>query len=162
LVSDPPRPGRWHTREDSGLRLDAEGRWWHDDEPIEHPRILEAFNKGLVPTDDARFKLVFGRDWCFVHVEDAAYAVLHLVENSGALALALSNGSQEHLDPTTLKVGPHGVVFCQVMNGRAKARFSRDAQFELGSRLEARGSELFLRLGAREVRVPVALLQPLE
>ena len=44
---------RWHTREDSGLRLDREQRWFHDDERIEHPKVIEAFNRGLRVEDDA-------------------------------------------------------------------------------------------------------------
>ena len=47
-------PKRWHTREDSGLVLDRELNWVHDGERITHPRIIEAFNAGLVPTDDGR------------------------------------------------------------------------------------------------------------
>ena len=44
---------RWHTREDSGLRIDRQGQWWHDDEKIEHPNIIEAFNRGLRVMEDA-------------------------------------------------------------------------------------------------------------
>ena len=43
-------PKKLHTREQSGIRLDRQLRWWHDDEPVEHPKIIEAFNRGLSPT----------------------------------------------------------------------------------------------------------------
>ena len=143
-------PGkRWHTREDSGIRLDREGRWWHDDELIEHPRIIEAFNTGLVPTDDGRFKLVFGRDWCFVEVEDAAYRVLAVDVEESTVALRLSDRSMDAFDPATLKLEADGVLSCRVKGGRAKARFTRDAQFELGSRMEEREGAILLRLGGR-------------
>ncbi|MGZ6140198.1 MAG: hypothetical protein ACXWLA_05970, partial [Myxococcaceae bacterium] len=55
-------PRRWHTREDSGLVLDRELNWVHDGERVTHPRIIEAFNAGLVPTDDGRFQLHIGQD----------------------------------------------------------------------------------------------------
>ena len=53
-------PARWHTREDSGIRLDRQFRWWHDGELIEHPNIIEAFNKGVRVGDDGRVTLHFG------------------------------------------------------------------------------------------------------
>lgn len=147
-------PGkRWHTREDSGIRLDREGRWWHDDELIEHPRIIEAFNTGLVPTDDGRFKLVFGWDWCFVEVEDAAYRVVTVDVGESSVALRLTDRSVEPLDPSTLSLDPDGVLSCRVKEGRAKARFTRDAQFELGSRMEERRGAIVLLLSGREYPV---------
>ena len=149
--SGPPPPGkRWHTREDSGIRLDRDGRWWHDDELIEHPKIVEAFNTGLVPTDDGRFKLEFGWDWCFVEVEDAAYRVTAVDRApDGGCLLRLSNRRTEPLAPGTLALEEDGVLSCRVMGGRAKARFSRDAQFQLGEWMEERDGQIVLRLGDR-------------
>lgn len=147
-------PGkRWHTREDSGLRLDRELRWWHDGEPIEHPKVVKAFNAGLAPTGDGRFKLTFGTDWCYVEVEDAAYAVLAVDMARDHLRLHLSDGTTERLDAATLELDVEGVLRCQVKAGLARARFGRDAQFALGSLLEEENGQLFLRLP--EAHVPV-------
>jgi hypothetical protein len=145
---------RWHTREDSGIRLDRQLRWWHDDEPIEHPKIVELFNKGLVPTDDGKFKLTVGNDWCFVTVEDAAYSVLVLDEADGQLWLRLSDRTAEPLDPSSLKVDSDGVVTAAVKAGKAKARFSRDAQFALGERLSPGAGGVRLQIGSAAVDVP--------
>jgi hypothetical protein len=150
---DPPGK-RWHTREESGIRLDREGRWWHDDELIEHPRIIEAFNAGLVPTDDGRFKLVFGWDWCFVEVEDAAYRVGAVDVGESGVALRLSDRSVEPLDPSTLSVDSEGVLSCRVKGGRAKARFTRDAQFQIGTQMEERNGTIFLLVAGREYAIP--------
>ena len=168
--SNPPGPGpgplpgkRWHTREDSGIRLDADGAWWHDDERVEHPRIIEAFNQSLQPTDDGRFKLVIGSDWCFVQVDGPAYRVLAVHETTDdegepILMLALSDRTQEALDPETLVTTQLGtaaaageaVLHCRVKERRALARLSRDAQFQLGELLEDDGNGgLVLRLGRR-------------
>lgn len=149
-MTTPPSGKRWHTREDSGIRLDREGRWWHDDEPIEHPKIIEAFNVGLQPGDDGRFKLVFGNDWCFVTIEDAAYRVVAVdPTEDGALSIRLTDRSAERLDPATLEVDAEGVLACRVKARRAKARFSRDAQFALGEHLEEDGDQIVLRLSGR-------------
>jgi hypothetical protein len=146
---EPPRR-RWHTREDSGIRLDAEGRWWHDGEVVEHPRIIESFNQGLAPTDDGRFRLQLGNDWCFVDVEDAAYRVLAIDEAEGdRLSIRLTDRTAELLEISTLRVDPGGVLFCKVKQGRAKARFTREAQFSLGSLIHDVDGQLVLRVGAK-------------
>lgn len=158
-MTDSPPGKRWHTREDSGIRLDRELRWWHDDERIEHPRIIEAFNASLVPVEGGRFQLQVGKDWCFVEVEDAAYEVRAVdVGPEDRVSLRLSDRTSEPLEPATLSLLEGDVLSCRVKQGRAKARFSRDAQFQLGTLLDrdARG-QVILRLGSHEVPVSLAL-----
>ncbi len=145
---------RWHTREDSGIRLDRDLRWWHDDEPIEHPKIIEAFNTGLRPTEDGRFQLHLGSDWCFVQVEDAAYLVSRVEVFADGVHLWLSDRSEERLVPDTLTVDADGVFACLVKGGRAKARLSRDAQFSLGEQLEPGPKGWRLRWAGGSVELP--------
>ena len=154
-TSPPPSGKRWHTREDSGIRLDRQLRWFHDGEPIDHPKIIEAFNCGLQPTDDGKYQLKFGWDWCFVEVEDAAYGVLAVDERPDGLGLRLSDRTSERLEPGSLTVGEDGVLTCRVKDGRAKARFLRDAQFALGELLEELDGKLVLRAGGQ--RLPTSL-----
>ncbi len=151
---EPPPGKRWHTRERSGIRLDREGRWWHDDERVEHPRIIEAFNRGLSPTDDGRYRLQFGNDWCFVEVEDAAYRVLAVDEAvDEQISIRLSDRTAEMLDVSTLQLDSDGVLVCQVKGGKAKARFSREAQFSLGTLMEERDGQVVLRVGGRNYSI---------
>jgi hypothetical protein len=158
-VTQPPSGKRWHTREDSGIRLDAALRWWHDDEPIEHPRIIELFNTSLVLDEEGRYQLRIGKDWCYVQVEDAAYEVRTVdVTPEERLSVRLSDRTAESLDLDTLAVGVDGILTCRVKGSRVKARFSRDAQFQLGELLEQDESgRLFLRAGQRRLAVPAAL-----
>ncbi len=159
----PPPPGkRWHTREDSGIRLDAQLRWWHDDAPIEHPKIIEVFNASLVLDEAGRYQLQVGKDWCYVQVEDAAYAVRTVDLNpDGRVSVRLSDRTAEALDPSTLSLEPDGVLSCRVKQGRAKARFSRDAQYQLGELLEE-GTDGTLYLGTGPHRTALALKLPAE
>ncbi|AGC42808.1 hypothetical protein MYSTI_01460 [Myxococcus stipitatus DSM 14675] len=153
----PPSGKRWHTREDSGIRLDANLRWWHDDEPIEHPKIIELFNISLVLDDAGRYQLRIGSDWCYVEVADAAFAVRTVdVTPDERVSIRLSDRTAEALELPSLRVEGDGVLTCRVKQGRAKARFSRDAQYQLGELLEpAPDGGLQLCAGSR--RYPVAL-----
>lgn len=149
---------RWHTREDSGLRLDAHGRWWHDDEPVEHPHIIEAFNQGLRVADDGRYELHFGGDWCVVQVDGCAFTVVALDASEGDRpSVRLSDRTAEWLDVDSLALDADGAVTCAVKAGRARARFSRAAQQQLGERLVATGGRLALELGSRRWPLPWSL-----
>ncbi|HZH02318.1 MAG TPA: DUF1285 domain-containing protein [Myxococcaceae bacterium] len=154
-----PPSKRWHTREDSGLVLDRQGRWFHDGEPVEHPKIIEAFNTGLKPAGGGRFKLEFGGDWALVAVEDAAYQVLDVADSDKGLVLALSDRTEEGLDPNTLEVDADGVLTCRVKAGEAKARFSREAQVKLGLRLEVEENAVWLWTRSGRARVSLEAAQ---
>ena len=148
-------PKRWHTREDSGLVLDRDLNWFHDGEPITHPKIIEAFNVGLVPTDDGRFQLRIGNDWAYVAVEGAAYRVNAIDADEARVYLRLSDRTGEALDPATLRLGDDGVLTARVKAGRAGARFSREAQFALGQLLAPEGGVWVLRLPKASIGVPI-------
>ena len=146
---------RWHTREDSGLRIDRNGRWWHDDEPVEHPNIIEAFNRGLKVMDDGRYQLHFGNDWCFVAVEQCGFRVLAVDEAEGErLSVRLSDRTAEWLDVGTLTEDDEGVLVAKVKDGKACARFSRDAQFQLAERCEEVDGEYAVRVGTKLFPLP--------
>jgi hypothetical protein len=141
---------RWHTREDSGLRLDKQVRWWHDGELIEHPHIIEAFNRGLRVTDDGRFQLHFGDDWCFVAVEACAFTVVAVDSaSSERLSIRLSDRTAEWLQPHTLALDDEGVLTVEVKNGKARARFSRDAQFHMAEFLSVENEAVVVRVGTQ-------------
>ncbi len=147
---------RWHTREDSGLRIDRRGRWWHDDEPVEHPNIIEAFNRGLRVMDDGRYQLHFGNDWCFVTVEQCGFMVLSVDEAEGErLSVRLSDRTAEWLDLATLTQDDEGVLVARVKEGKALARFSREAQFQFGERIREVDGQLLVQIGTTMSTIPL-------
>ena len=148
-------PKRWHTREDSGLVLDRALNWHHDGERITHPKIIEAFNQGLVPTEDGRFQLRIGNDWAYVMVEGAAYRVNAIDTDDTRVFLRLSDRTGEPLEASTLRLGDDGVLTARVKGGRAEARFSRDAQFALGQLLVPEGDAWALALAGTRIPVPI-------
>lgn len=148
---------KWHTREDSGIELDAQLRWFHDGEPVEHPRVIEAFNRGLRVTDDGKYKLEIGNDWCFVKVHGPAFGVVAVDVSGDGVSVRLTDRTAEMLDPATLTVGDDGVLTVKVKAGRAIARFSRDAQFQLGELVESTANGPVLRAAGREWALPVSV-----
>lgn len=153
---DPTSPRRWHTREDSGLRLDRQLRWFHDGEVIDHPNIIEAFNRGLRVEDDGRVTLHFGPDWCFIEVEDCAFGVVAVdVSEGDRLSVRLSDRTAEWLDLASLAVGEDGVLTARVKGGKAKARFSRDAQVQLADFFVARDGQLDVVVNGRRWETPL-------
>jgi hypothetical protein len=92
-------------------------------------------------------------------VEDAAYEVRTVdVTPDERVSVRLSDRTAEALEPHTLTVGPDGVLQCKVKAGRARARFSRDAQYQLGALLEQdEGGHVYLRAGERRLVVPMSL-----
>lgn len=155
-----PTP-RWHTREDSGLRIDRRGQWWHDDEKIEHPNIIEAFNQGLKVMDDGRYQLHFGNDWCFVEVEHGGFTIVAVDEAEGErLSVRLSDRTAEWLDLATVQEDDEGVLLAKVKEGKALARFSREAQFQFAERLEEVDGQLSVRVGGRLIPLAVPTGRP--
>jgi hypothetical protein len=151
---------RIHTREDSGLVLDADGDWTHDGEPVEHPKIVEAFNRGLERAPDGRYLLRFGNDWCYVTVRDAPLQVraARLDPAQRAVALALSNGAEERLDPAAL-THRGGVLYCVSASGLL-ARFSRSAQAALSEVLNEGSGGFVLTLFGRDYPIEERPAEP--
>lgn len=152
----PPPPGR--SRE-STLRLDREGRFWHDGKRVEHGGMAQSFASWMDRHPvDGRFILNNGYDWSYLEVEDAPCHVRTL-HGSGLPApatpadvpmLELTDGSREPLDPSTLWEGPEDALYCLVRGGRFPARFSRGAQLALAPYLvETSEGKVAVAIGER-------------
>ena len=63
--------------------------------------------------------------------------------------LQLSDGTEEVLDPTTLRVGGGDALYTRVKLGTCDARFSRHAQLALAPWLEDGETGVRLRVGER-------------
>jgi hypothetical protein len=143
-------------RSQSGLSIDADGRFLHRGEPITHARTLEVLWRSLERVADGRYLVRIGRESAYVEVADAPYAVRGVLEDpGGAPTLLLGDGSREPLDPATLTLGADGVLRCSVKGGHA-ARFGRAAHVTLGLLLDERpaGSGRFV-LTIRGVPHPI-------
>lgn len=117
--------------------LDAEGRFIHDGNVVEHAGMARAFASWIARhPDDGRFILTNGYDWTYFTVADVPFFVEAVKERAGVPWLVLSDGTEERLDPTTLRAGPTGALYLRVKNGAFAARFQRFAQLGLAPWVE--------------------------
>ncbi|MCA9632968.1 MAG: DUF1285 domain-containing protein [Myxococcales bacterium] len=148
----PPPPGR--SRE-STIRLDRNGRFWHDDAPVEHSQMAKAFAAWISKhPDDGRFILTNGYDWTYFSVEDTPFFVSGVRLSDGVVELELSDGSSEPMDPSTLREGPDGALYLKVKDGQFDARFQPSAQLELAPLLVEADGGVGLEIGGQRFSVP--------
>jgi hypothetical protein len=129
-------------RENSHIRLDREGRFWHEGGLVEHPRVAEAFHHGLGRSPDGRATLKVGHTWCYITVEDTLYLVRRALCEAGegdlldSCTLWLDDGTEERLAPDGLALNAEGVLYARVKAGREWARLIPEAQLALGRFVE--------------------------
>ena len=140
---------------ESSIVLDAQGRFLHDGQPVEHPGMARAFSSWIDRhPDDGRFILNNGYDWSYFRVEDVPFFVLGVREEEGQLWLRLSDGSESALEPAGLVRGAQEALYTTVKNGKFRARFTQAAQIALGPWLIlAENGEIFLEIAGHRVTV---------
>jgi hypothetical protein len=142
---------------ESTIRLDGEGRFFHDGALVEHPKLAAAMHTWIRRhPDDGRFILSNGYDWTYFTVVDAPFFVRHVQPDGDLLWLELSDGTREPWNPSLSRVGPGGAVYTQVKlpaeGGPFEAKFTRYAQTELAPLLvETGGGEVAALVGGRAV-----------
>ncbi len=117
-------------REPYELRIDREGRWYHEGVEIVRDDIRNLFSRNLKRDKDGSYCVQIGSDEAPVVVEDAPLVVLRVTEDTDRLALLLSDGTVEPLDSRTLTFTSANVPYCRVRDG-LEARFSRAAYYQL-------------------------------
>lgn len=146
---------------ESTLRLDGEGRFLHDDHVVEHPKLAAALHTWIARhPDDGRFILTNGYDWTYFTVDDVPFFVRSVRSEGpeGDAILLLSDGTEEPLDPSTLRVGPRGDLYLTVKHeakgGPFDAKMSRFAQSQLGPFLSEADDAVVLTTKRGSARLP--------
>lgn len=135
------------------LRIDVDGDWYDGDVQVTHPGVLDNLRSGL--GRDAQGYFVQTRLRIPVEVIDAPFVVTRFERRADGYVAIFNDGTEEGVDPATLRVGPGEVPYCAVKAGRFEARFSRAAAYQLWALAEhdERTGQSVLRLGAREYRL---------
>jgi hypothetical protein len=139
---------------ESTIRLDREGRFFHDGALIEHAKLATALPTWIARhPDNGRFILNNGYDWTYFTVEDAPFFVLSLREDAGDAVACLSDGTEEPLDPATIRVGNEGELYMVVKanaasrerGGPFEAKLTRHAQTQLAPFVFEEGGAAFVK-----------------
>ena len=138
-------------REQSGLRLDREGRFWHRGGEVTHARTSAVLHRGIHRAEDGRWATRIGKEWGYLEVEDAALFVRRIEPAGAKLRAQLASGEWVDVDPATLAAGADDALYARV-NGE-RARLTRPAQLSLSEWLEEDAAGFALRLGGRAFRI---------
>lgn len=136
-------PPEGRSRE-STIRLDAEGRFFHDGELVEHPGLAAGMNSWISRhPDDGRFILTNGYDWTYFTVEDAPFFVRSLRVEGDRVLFTLSDATEEAWDPSKTRIGADGALYVTVKasaeRGPFEAKLTRHAQASLAPLLVYEG-----------------------
>lgn len=150
----PPPEGR--SRE-STIRLDGQGRFFHDGQVVDHPRLARALATWISRhPDDNRYILNNGYDWTYFEVEDVPYFVAAVSRGPAGLVLELTDGSQQPLDPAQTTCSADGNLRTRVKpdapGGPYDAKFTRAALVDLSAEVEESGDGA-LRLAGVPLRL---------
>src|SRR5262245_56028597 len=111
------------------LRIDRDGDWYDDDVQITHPGLLANLRANL--RRDAGGYFIQTRVRVPVEVEDMAWVITRIECREGALRAQVNDGSEEIIDPATIRLGADHVPYAAVKGGAFEARLDRAAAFQL-------------------------------
>jgi hypothetical protein len=143
----------------SGIRIDREGRFIHEGQEVRHEGLRRALFRWLDAEPDGRVVLrLDARRFAYVDMDvDATPLVARAARQEGAGAgervlLALTDGAEEALDPSTLTVDDSGVLRARVRGGRLEARLDTSAVAALADSLsEDEGRPVLTLAGERHL-----------
>jgi hypothetical protein len=143
----------------SGIRIDPQGQFIHEGEPVRHQGLRQALFRWLDRLPDGRYVLRLDeRRYAFLDVDDTPL-VAQALRFTGAgdgegVMLSLSDGAAEELDPRTLTVDEAGVLRCWARGGRLEARLTTSAAATLADRIGDTPDGPTLRLGGHDLVLP--------
>lgn len=134
----------------SGIRLDTDGRFWHEGQEVTHAGLRAALWRWLDRSPDGRWVLRLDeRRFVYLDVDDAPFVVRSARWEGDRARVRLSDDSEEELAYETLHLRNNGEPYC-VVKGRFPARVATAAWNALGARIDEGG----LRAAGR--RFPIA------
>lgn len=149
---------------ESSIRLDADGRFWHEGARVEHAKLEAALHQWMARhPDDGRPILTNGYDWTYFTIDDAPYVVRSLRVEGDDVWLELSDGTSEPWSIAETRVGANDALYTVVKRDRPRgpnnapweAKFSRHAQTSLAPLLSTdEEGRMWVRVGKRVVSVP--------
>lgn len=146
------------SREESQLRLHADGTWYHQGEPATHDGIKRFFSRQIRKDEAGELYLynsielpekgITLEEHVYFEVEDTAFFVQSLsLLGGGGLRATLNTDEEVEIDPASVVQDEEGHLYCRLPSGD-EARLSRHALTQLEPWLEERDDGVHVRVGA--------------
>lgn len=133
----------------TGIRLDREGRFWHEGAEVEHEGLRRAFLRWMDRLDDGRPVLRLDENrYVYLDVEDAPLLITAARWDGDRAFVTINDGVEQELEYDSLRVGDGDALYCTVRGGRLEARVTTPAYYVLAERIEPAGDG-FALLGHR-------------
>jgi hypothetical protein len=121
----------------TGIRLDREGRFWHEGAVVTHRGFQLALLRWLDRLDDGRPILRLDeKRYAYIDVEDAHLLALSARWDGDRAFVTLNDESEEELAYDSLSVGQDDALYCAARGGRLTARITTPAYYVLAERIE--------------------------
>jgi uncharacterized protein len=143
----------------SGIRIDRQGRFWHEGAEVKHLGLKQALFRWLdrLPPPEDRYVLrLDAQRFAYLEVEDTPLVATSMRWSGDQALLGLQDGSEEALDPQTVSVDAAGILRCRVRAGRIEVRLDTAAAAVLAERIV----DGVLRTGGKDVVLREALPAP--
>lgn len=139
----------------SGIRVDREGRFWHEGAEVEHAGLRRAFLRWMDRLDDGRTVLRLDEDrYVYLDVEDAPLLITAARWDGDRAYVIVNDGVEQELEYDSLRVGNRDALYCTVRGGRLEARITTPAYYVLTQHIEQTDAGFALR--ARATAYPIA------
>lgn len=121
----------------TGIRLDRQGRFWHQGAEVTHPGFRRALLRWLDRLDDGRPILRLDeRRYAYVDVDDAHLLAVSARWQGDRVYIKLNDDSEEELDYPSLTMAADNALYCRVRGGRLEARITTPAYYVLAEGIE--------------------------
>jgi hypothetical protein len=121
----------------TGIRLDREGRFWHEGVEITHQGLRRALLSWIDRLDDGRAILRVDKErYAYVDVDDAHLLVVSARWRGDRAYVTLNDGAEEELAYDSLRIGADDAMYCAARAGRLVARVLTPAYYALADRIE--------------------------
>lgn len=125
----------------TGIRLDREGRLWHEGGQVEHDGLRRAFLRWLDVLDDGRPVLRLDeKRYAYLDVEDAHLLVVSARWQGDRAFVTSNDGAEQELEYRSLVVGADEALYCRLRGDRLDARVTTPAYYVIAERIEPDGS----------------------
>jgi hypothetical protein len=134
------------------IRRTADGKWFHDGDPIDNDKLARAFDRWIERAEDGRWCLKNDINWAYFQLEGAPYFVRSVKLDGERATLLLSNDREVELDFRSLREGPDDALYCTAL-GEA-ARFESYAAVQLGDLLDEDEQGPYFQQAGERIRPP--------